>query len=236
MMAVILAGGMGTRLRPYTMTIPKPLLPLGDVPIIEIVLQQLAAAGCTRVVLTLGHMAHLLTASVGTGEKFGLRIDYFVEDQPLGTAGSLRRIRELDEHFLVMNGDLLTTIDYRALFEFHRSKGSWGTISLAEREVRIEYGVVVPDATGLLEDYIEKPTVPYRVSMGINVLARAAVDLIPEDRKFDMPDLMLALRRAGKPVYCFTSGCYWRDIGRFDDYQEASEDFVNERERFLPPR
>src|SRR5687767_15763523 len=118
MMAVILAGGKGTRLKPFTMTIPKPLLPLGDVPIIEVVLKQLARAGFKRVVMTLGHMAPLFQAHVGDGSKFRLMISHLVEDQPLGTAAPLRLIQGLDENFLVMNGDLLTTLDFRALFQF----------------------------------------------------------------------------------------------------------------------
>lgn len=236
MLAVILAGGVGARLRPFTISIPKPLLPLGDVPIVEVVLAQLADAGFTRIVITLGHLSHLFMAAVGDGSRLGLHIEYLVEDTPLGTAGCLRGIPDLDDDFLVMNGDLLTTLDYRAFFAFHRAKGAWGTIGVASREVRTEYGVIVAGADGLLVDYIEKPIIPYKVSMGINALSRRAVDHIPEGARFDMPDLMMAMQRAGKPVHCYSTDCYWKDIGRFDDYQGASEDFVNSRERFLPSR
>jgi NDP-mannose synthase len=234
MLAVILAGGKGSRLKPFTMTIPKPLLPLGDVPIIEVVLHQLAAAGISRAVITLGHMAHLFRGSLGDGEHFGLKIEYVVENEPLGTAGSLRLVDGLEENFLVMNGDILTTIDYRELIATHQARKAAGTLALHKREVHIDYGVIETTADGLLSGYVEKPTIPYEVSMGINVVLRESLRLIPPSGKFDMPDLMLALQRAGKTVACYRTDCYWQDIGRFDDYQQASSDFVADPSRFLP--
>jgi NDP-sugar pyrophosphorylase family protein len=233
MMAIILAGGKGTRLKPFTMTIPKPLLPLGDVPILEIVLRQLAGAGVSRVVITLGHMAHLFAASIGDGSRWGLRIEYCTEDEPLGTAGSIRLVENLEENFLVMNGDLLTTLDYRRLLDTHAGRGAWGTIAVHQREVKIDYGVVESGDDGQLLHYIEKPVIPYEVSMGINVLRRDCVRFIPAAGKFDMPQLMTALRQAGHPVLCYKTDCYWQDIGRFDDYQRASDDFVENPQRFL---
>lgn len=234
MHAVILAGGKGTRLKPFTMTIPKPLLPLGDVPVLEVVIAQLAAAGFDRVSLTLNHMAAVFTAQLGNGSRWGISLEYLLEEEPLGTAGSLRLVRDLPEHFLVMNGDLLTTVSYAGLMQAHKESGAAATISLSERQVIIDYGVIVPDANNRLSEYREKPVIHYSVSMGIYVLARSALEHIPPTGKFDMPDLMLALHRAGKTVYCPKSDCYWQDIGRFDDYQRASEDFVNDPERFLP--
>ena len=234
MMAVILAGGKGARLRPYTMVIPKPLLPLGDLPILEVVLQQLSYAGFDRVAITLGHMAHLFNAVIGDGSRWKMHIDYCLEEEPLGTAGPLRLIDKLDENFLVMNGDLLTTLDYRDLFKIHTSRGAWGTIALHRRQVRIDYGVVETDDTGNLKDYIEKPTIPYKVSMGINILNRRCIDFIPAYGKFDMPQLMMAMRQAGGKVICHETDCYWQDIGRFDDYQQASEDFITDTSRFIP--
>ena len=234
-MAVILAGGKGTRLKPFTMTIPKPLLPLGDVPILEVVLQQLAGAGFKRVVITLGHMAHLFIAVIGDGSRWGLHIDYCREEEPSGTAGSLKLIENLEDNFLVMNGDLLTTLNYRDFFNTHVSHDVWGTIALHRREVHIDYGVVHADEYGNLKKYIEKPSIPYTVSMGINVLTKRCVAFIPESGKFDMPQLMMAMRMAEKPVFCYETNCYWQDIGRFDDYQQASEDFVKDSSRFLPP-
>jgi len=233
MMAIILAGGKGTRLKPFTMTIPKPLLPLGDVPILEVVLKQLAQAGFKRVVITLGHMAPLFQAHLGDGGKFGIEITYVVEEEPLGTAGPVRLVHDLEEDFLVMNGDLLTTLDYRALLQFHRQHQAWGTISLQKREVRIDYGVVRSSAAGQLSEYVEKPTIPYEVSMGINALSRKCLEFIPLSGKYDMPQLMLAMRQAGHTVMCHRPDCYWKDIGRFDDYQEASADFDADPGRFL---
>lgn len=234
MMAIILAGGKGTRLKPFTMAIPKPLLPLGDVPILEVVLQQLAHAGFSRVVLTLGHMAHFFSATLGDGSRFGFRLNYCHEPVALGTAGPLRLVPDLEEDFLVMNGDLLTTLAYRELFDLHRRREAWGTIAVSRREVKIDYGVIESDANDGLARYIEKPTIPYHVSMGINILNRRCLDYIPADAKFDMPDLMAAMARDGKTVLCHRTDCYWQDIGRFDDYQQASQDFVSAPERFIP--
>jgi NDP-sugar pyrophosphorylase family protein len=232
MMAVILAGGKGTRLKPFTMAIPKPLLPLGDVPILEIVLHQLARAGTERVVLTLGHMSHLFMACIGDGERFGLAIEYCREDTPLGTAGSLRLVKDPAEHMIVMNGDLLTTLDYRALMSWHVARRSAATISVHRRTSYVDYGVVEVSSGGTLDKYIEKPSLPYLVSMGVNVVSRRCLDLIPEGIRFDMPQLMLAAKESGQTVSCFESDCYWQDIGRFDDYQQASADFAADQSRF----
>lgn len=233
MMAVILAGGKGTRLRPYTMSIPKPLLPLGDTPVIEVVLQQLEVAGFKRIVITLGHMAHLFDATIGNGERWNKIVEYCREEEPLGTAGSLRIIPKMEDNFLVMNGDLLTTLNYRDLFNKHVSTGAWGTIALHRREVHIDFGVVETDENGNLKNYTEKPTIPYAVSMGINVLNRRCIEFIPDAGKFDMPQLMMAMRQAGGKVICHETECYWQDIGRFEDYQQAIADFVKDSGRFI---
>jgi NDP-sugar pyrophosphorylase family protein len=233
MMAVILAGGKGTRLKPFTMTIPKPLLPLGDMPILEVVIRQLVNAGVSRVVLTLGHMAPFFTTILGDGSRWGIQLEYVFEDEPLGTAAPIRRIPHLEDDFIIMNGDLLTTLDYGELLAHHREHGATGTIALSRRTVPIDYGVVETETSGALRRYIEKPSLPYEVSMGINVLSREAVDFIPPSGRFDMPDLMLAMRDAGRLVRCFRTDCYWQDIGRFDDYQRASDDFARDQARFL---
>ncbi len=233
MMAVLLAGGLGSRLRPYTMNIPKPLLPLGDVPVVEIVLRQLASQGFDRAVLTVGHLSPLLMAFLGDGSQYGLKIDYQLEEIPLGTAGPLRMVQDLEEHVLVMNGDLLTTLDFAGLMKRHVDTGADGTITITKRTVDIDYGVVHRTPDGQLDRYEEKPSFDYHVSMGINVLSRSAVDLVPEGR-FDMPDLMTALVAAGRPVRCHETADYWQDIGRIDDYQQASADFVADPTRFLP--
>jgi NDP-sugar pyrophosphorylase family protein len=233
MMAVILAGGKGTRLHPFTVTIPKPLLPLGDVPILEVVIRQLSQSGFDRVAITLGHLEHLFTATIGDGSRWGINIDYYREDIPLGTAGSLRLVNNLEEDFLVMNGDLLTTISYTDLLERHISCNASGTIALHRREVNIDYGVIETDGRGNLCKYIEKPTIHYTVSMGINVLNRRCIDFIPNTGRFDMPQLMTAMSIAGEKIICHETDCYWQDIGRFDDYQHASKDFTEYPDRFI---
>ncbi len=234
MQAVILAGGKGTRLRPFTATIPKPLLPLGDLPIVEVVIRQLAAANIRRITIALGHLAHLFVATLGDGARFGVTIEYAIEDDPLGTAGPLRLVRDLEDHLLVMNGDLLTTLDYNHLIRAHVESEAWATIAVRRREVRIDLGVVVATEDGRLLDYQEKPVIPLNISMGINILARQALELIPSGRKFDMPELLLAIKREGRDVRTFPTDCYWQDIGRFDDFEQACADFEREPWRFLP--
>lgn len=233
MLAVILAGGKGTRLKPFTMTIPKPLLPLGDVPVLEIVLRQLAVDGFTKVVLTIGPMSPLFVANFGDGSEFGLSIEYIRELEPLGTAAPLRQIPNLPDDFLVMNGDLLTDLSFRELFDAHCRIDAEATVAVIERKERIDYGLIQLADDGSFLDYKEKPIVAHYVSMGINVLTKRALDLIPPTGHFDMPDLMLALHRAGRQVYCHRTECYWQDIGRFDDYTRASNDFVHDSARFL---
>lgn len=234
MLAVVLAGGKGTRLKPFTMTIPKPLLPLGDVPILDIVLRQLGASGFDHVILTLGHMAPLFRSHFGDGSSYGLRLEYLLETEPLGTAAPLRALEDPPSDFLVMNGDLLTDLSYRDLVASHRESGAAGTISVAARQEKVDYGVVEIAVDGAFVDYREKPVLPYYVSMGINVLSARALRYIPPAGRFDMPDLMLALHRSGERVQCHRPDCYWQDIGRFDDYTRASEDFLADPSRFLP--
>jgi NDP-sugar pyrophosphorylase family protein len=231
--AVILAGGRGTRLKPFTMSIPKPLLPVGEVPIIEVVIRQLAFAGIERIVITLGHLSHLFTAFFGAGERFGVAIEYCQEDEPLGTAGPLKLIQDLGDTVLVMNGDILTTLDFAAMMKAHKSGDAVATIAVSRRDVFVDYGVVRVDDDGCLAGIDEKPTLAYDVSMGVNVLSRAALEMIPTGIRFDMPDLLKSLLAAGKRVDCFRSDCYWQDIGRFDDYQQASADFTASPDRFL---
>lgn len=232
MMAVLLAGGRGTRLRPLTVTVPKPLLPIGDESILEVVLHQLRAAGCSRVVITLGHMARLFAAVIGDGSRWGMQVDYVFEDEPLGTAGALRLVPDLDDDFLVMNGDILTTIDYRRLFAFHREREALGTIAVTKRTVKIDYGVItaLPDAQ--LAHYHEKPRIDHAVSMGINVLSRRCVEDIPPGRRFDMPELMMAMHQREQRVFCFLTDCYWQDIGRMEDYDAACADYQKDPGRF----
>ena len=236
MKAVILAGGKGTRLRPYTTVIPKPLMPIGDLPILEILLRQLVNHGVNDVVLAVGYMSHLFRAMFQNGERYDLKISYSFEDQPLGTAGPLANIiHDLSDDFFVLNGDLLTTLNFRNMMNFHINHEASATIGLYERNVKIDFGVVETDDKNRLNNYTEKPTFNFKVSMGINIFNREKVMpyLIP-GKYLDIPDLMMQMQQDGLPVLCFHENCYWLDIGRVDDYQVANDIFESRRSEFLP--
>lgn len=235
MQAVILAGGKGSRLRPFTNTFPKPLVPVGDKAILEIVLEQLRNHGVTEVVIAVNHMAHLIRAFFGAGERLGMRIQYSEEQEPLGTAGPLRLIDRLDENFLMLNGDILTTLDFADLFHTHVSGGRMVTIATFTKEVKIDLGVLKVE-DGQLSDYIEKPTEHFTVSMGIYAMNRSVVEVIPREGKYDLNEMMLDLRDGGTPIHCYEGNCEWLDIGRASDYEEATRLFEEGRERFLPGR
>ncbi len=234
MKAIILAGGKGTRLRPLTLTLPKPLVPIGDTPILEIVIRQLAAAGFSHVTISTGYMAELIQAHFGDGAKWGLSIDYVHEDVPLSTAGPLKLVDDLPEHVLVMNGDVLTDIDYAALVREHVEAGGAATVATKRREAPIDFGVVEADGDGWLENWREKPTYSFEVSMGVYVVSREAVELIGDGEVLGMPDLLLRITENGGRVLCRHCDCYWLDIGRFDDYETAQDDFAANRYRLVP--
>jgi len=233
MQAVILAGGKGRRLRPYTTVLPKPLMPLGDMAIIEVVLRQLAASGFDRVTIAVGYLAELLMAYCGDGSKFGLELRYSREEEPLGTAGPLALIDGLDDTFLVMNGDVLTSLDLRGLVQQHRASGAAITIATHQRQQQINYGIIENDEGGRVTAYIEKPTHHYQVSMGIYVLEPAVLDYIPRGQYLDLPDLVRQLMAAGQPVLAYPFDGYWLDIGRHDDYEQAVEEFEAMRPMLL---
>jgi len=230
---VILAGGKGTRLKPYTTVFPKPLMPLGDMPILEVVLRQLKSAGFEKITLSVNHKAHLIQTFFNNGSQLGLDLSYCMEDEPLGTAGSLSIVKDLTENFLVMNGDLLTTIDYAAMVRTHIDSGAIATIGAFPREVNIDFGVLEVNRKGQLQNYKEKPTFQYLVSMGVNVFNRSVLEFIPTGQYLDMPKLMMNLREAGKVVLTYRSDCEWLDIGRADDYETATEEFQRSRDKYL---
>ena len=233
MQAIILAGGKGTRLRPFTTSIPKPLVPIDDLPILEVILKQLKSKGFSNTTLAVNHLAELLMAFFRDGKQLGLEIDYALENEPLGTAGPLRNIDNLEENFLVMNGDLLTTLDYRDLFNFHQENDNDVTIAVYRKEVKIDLGVLKTDGMDFI-DYIEKPVYEFDVSMGIYVMNRSIVSFIPERQSFDIPSLVMALHQAGKKIQCYKKDYYWLDIGRVEDYDTAVEIFKERRKEFLP--
>lgn len=236
MQALILAGGKGTRLRPYTTVIPKPLMPVGDRPILEILLRQLKHFGFEDIVLAVGHQSHLIRAFFDDGSRLGLRIDYTIEEEPLGTAGPIAMVLDrMDDQFLVLNGDLLTTLNLGRLWQHHLDHGGAVTIGLYQRDVPIDFGVVESTADGCLVRYIEKPTYHFDVSMGVNVFTRARVaPFLTPGAHLDIPQLLSTMTAAGEVVRCYREDCYWLDIGRHEDYQTANEIFGSRQAEFLP--
>ena len=235
--AVILAGGKGTRLGPYTTVLPKPLMPIGDRAILDVVVRQLGSCGFDRLTFAVGYLAHLIQAVFGDGSGHHVSIDYHEEQEPLGTAGPLAMIEGLDDTFLAMNGDVLTALDYAALYRSHREAGNALTIATHRRVVRTEYGVLHIDGshggTQRVTGYEEKPEIPYIVSMGVYVVEPRAVERIPRGTRFDIPDLVIELLRAGEPVGSYLYDGYWLDIGRHDDYERALADFETILPRLL---
>jgi NDP-sugar pyrophosphorylase family protein len=232
--AVVLAGGRGSRLAPYTAVLPKPLMPVGERAILEIVLRQLCAAGFDDVTLAVGHLSHLIRAVLGDGRSNGTSIRYHEEQEPLGTAGPLATIPDLGQTFLMLNGDVLTTLDFRALVAAHEAAGNVLTIATHRRTVRTDYGVLRTNGrragTDRVLEYEEKPELDYTVSMGVYVLECEAVEHVPRGRYYDLPDLVIALLEAGAPVGSYPYEGYWLDIGREDDYRIAQAD----AERLVP--
>ena len=226
--AVVLAGGRGSRLAPYTTVLPKPLMPVGDRPILEILLRQLGAAGLDDVTLAVGHLAHLVRAVVGDGSAHGVSVRYHEEERVLGTAGPLASIPDLGDTFVMVNGDVLTTLDFRALVRAHEDAGNQLTIATHRRTVRADYGVLETDgalgATHRVTGYEEKPELAYTVSMGVYVVEPSAIEgLRPGDHR-DFPELVLALLAQGATVGAYAYDGYWLDIGREEDFRRAQAD------------
>jgi NDP-sugar pyrophosphorylase family protein len=238
MQAILLAGGKGTRLRPYTAVLPKPLMPIGDaepLPIMEVVLRQLARFGFQDVTVITGYLTELIEAFFGDGRKFGTRIDYRREVTPLGTAGGLALIDRPREPVLVINGDILTTLNFAEMYKFHKERSAAATIASYPREVRIDFGVLeFANDPHVLAGYREKPEFSFQVSMGLYILDPVAWDYLEPGTPLQMPDLLETMRASGRPVHCFKQPCYWLDIGRHDDYEQAQEEFESVRERLLP--
>ena len=232
--AVILAGGKGTRLAPFTTVFPKPLMPLGETPILEVVLRQLARAGFGHVTLAVGHLAELIEAFFGNGSKLGLRIDYSREETPLGTAGPLALVNDLHGPFLVMNGDVLASVDYGAFLEEHAASGATASVLTALRSTRIDFGIVETDEQGNITGYIEKPTHEYYVSTGVYAFSPEVLPHIIPGERMDFPDLVLHLIEAGERVHAVPFDGYWLDIGRHEDFARAQDEFESKRDLFLP--
>ncbi|MBI5637154.1 MAG: NTP transferase domain-containing protein [Nitrospinae bacterium] len=230
--AVILAGGKGTRLRPYTVVLPKPLMPIGEFPILEVIVKQLVAAGFSHITMAVNHQAEIIKAFFRDGGKWGIRIDYSLEDRPLGTMGPLLLIKDLPEHFLVMNGDVLTDLDYLDFHDAHVRADNIFTISSYIREQLIDYGVL-ETRDGRLIGLREKPRMNYEVSMGVYMMSRRALGFIPSVSAYGFDHLMHDLVAAKQNAAVRRFGGYWLDIGRPDDYAQAIEEFESMRARFL---
>ena len=225
MQTIILAGGRGSRLDPYTRILPKPLFPIGDKPIAEILVQQLQLAGFNEIIMCLGYLADFIKMYFQDGSYFGLKIRYSVENAPLGTAGPLKIVDDLEENFLVVNGDELTTLDFRALYEHHLAMKADMTVAVQKKSVSSSFGVL-EIGEGQVTAYSEKPTINYWASMGIYVFNKRILALIPENERFDMPDLVQRLLSEHARVASFESQDLWFDIGTMTDLEKAKEVFT----------
>lgn len=224
--AVIMAGGFGTRLRPLTEDIPKPMLPVGGRPLIEHIVGQLSAVGIRHVSVTTHYKAQAIVSHLGDGERFGLKIDYINEEQPLGTVGSLSMLEPWESTLLVINGDILTRLNFRALLDFHRDNRAMITVGVRPYELQVPYGVI--DVEGVnVKRLSEKPTLKFFVNAGIYLLEPEVYDWIRTGHKLDMTDLVQSLLDDGEKVASFPISEYWLDIGCHMDYQRAQEDAVN---------
>lgn len=230
MKAVILAGGKGTRLKPYTSVIPKPLVPVGERAILEILVTRLKKAGVDEIYICLNHFAEIIMAFFGDGSRFGLKINYSIEQEPLGTVAPIKLIRELPDHFLVMNGDLLTDLNFSDLFQYHLEGRSLLTVSTYIRNMKIDFGVIDVDEKSMLaRGFREKPEYTFSVSMGVYVMNRKVLEFVPDSTSFGFDDLMLTLLKKNEPARIYPYHGYWLDIGRPDDYEKANDDieFLN---------
>jgi NDP-sugar pyrophosphorylase family protein len=233
MKAVIMAGGRGSRLAPYTTVLPKPLMPLADRPVIDVVLRQLVRAGVEGVLVSVGHLGSLLESWIRSEANYGVPISFLYEDAPLGTAGALGNIDSPDGTFLALNGDILTTLSFADLAEFHRSSGAVATMAVKERTVEVEYGIVHTGEDGSVVRLEEKPRLGYTVSMGVYAFEPAIVEHIARGERVDFPDLLLRAIGAGQRVAAYSFDGYWRDIGNRDDYEAAIADFAADPHRFV---
>jgi NDP-sugar pyrophosphorylase family protein len=239
MQAVILAGGRGSRLAPYTTVLPKPLLPIGDEPILEVVIRQLGRHGFTDITLAVGYLAHLIEAVLQNGSEHGVSLRYHHEFEPLGTVGPLATMDHLDDAFLMLNGDILTTLNFGALYAAHVASGNALTVATHVRTVRSDYGVLELDghcgSTRRVIGYREKPEIDHSVSMGVYMVSGHVRDYVPVGERFDLPDLVWRLLEAGEPVGSFLYDGYWLDIGRHDDYAKAIDQYDDLRDELFPP-
>lgn len=233
MQAIILAGGKGTRLKPYTVVFPKPLMPIGDYPILEVIIKQLKRFGFNDIVMAVGHLKQLIEAFFEDGKRWDVNIAYSVEEKPLGTAAPLQLIENCQDNFLVMNGDVLTNLHFDTFFQYHKDNDAVCTIASYNKPVKIDLGVLKVNTNNELYDYIEKPTLYYSVSMGVYAFKKEVLDYIPVNEYFDFPDLIKKLLKCEKKVLHYPFDGYWLDIGRPEDYELAIEEFEKYKSELL---
>ncbi len=231
--AVILAGGKGTRLKPYTIVLPKPLVPVGEIPILEIVIRQLKKSGFTHITLAVNHMAELIMAYFGDGSKWDIKVDYSIEDKPLSTMGPLKLIKDLPDNFLVMNGDVLTDLNYEQFYDNHVTDGTIYTISSSVRTDKSEYGILDVNENKELTAFREKPEYTFEVSMGVYMLSKRVLDYVPEDTFFGFDNLMYKLLDEKEKVLVKAHEGVWLDMGRPSDFQSAIDIFEANPDKFI---
>jgi NDP-sugar pyrophosphorylase family protein len=234
MRAIILAGGRGTRLRPFTTSFPKPLVPVGEIPVVELLIRSLLRQGIHDVTLSLGYLAELVQAYFQHRQRLLAKVNltYVLEDEPKGTAGCLALVKGLDKTFLVMNGDLLTDLNFNNLISSHRKNGAVLTIATQRRSVKIDFGVLKFDDAAHITDYVEKPQHFYDVSMGVYVYEPSVLRYVVAGEYLDFPDLVLRLLANGERVCAYVTDCLWLDIGRPDDYERAGAMLEAHKDRF----
>jgi NDP-sugar pyrophosphorylase family protein len=240
MRAVILAGGLGTRLRPYTTIIPKPLVPIGDRPVLEHIIRSLIRCGVDRIDLCVSHLGQLICVYLAhTDLPHHVHLAFHWESEPLGTAGALASVPDLDGTFIVMNGDVLTTLDYGTLVDYHLERDAALTIAMCAQRVNVDLGVIDTQA-GLVRGYTEKPTLRFQASMGVYVFDARALAWLPEGPS-DVPQLVVRLLEAGERVGAYENDADWYDIGTVGEYERAAADVERFPEKYglepvaLPP-
>ena len=237
--AVVLAGGKGTRLAPYTSVLPKPLMPVGERAILELVVEQLESCGINDITFSVGYLSHLIQSVFDNRDNGGVSIEYVHEAEALGTAAPLKLVEDLDDTFLVMNGDVLTELDYRDLISYHQEHGNMLTIATRKRAIKVDYGILHLDVSQRVRDFEEKPEMTSSVSMGIYVMEPEVLDYIPDDQYFDFPHLVEALLEARQPIGAYRYSGLWFDIGRQEDYEQAVTAWIESQQGkngFAPER
>jgi len=236
MRAVILAGGLGTRLAPYNTVFPKPLVPLGNRPILDIILHQLVHYGFDDIVLSVGYLAELILAYYHNGSPNvrNAKVTFVRETEPLGTVGSLALVPDLTSSFLVMNGDVMTTLDYGKLMQFHKEHGGELTIALNRRDVKIDLGLIEINDQYRVQSFLEKPTLKYLVSMGVYVYEPSVLEYVIPGKRLDFPDVVWQMLRDGRKIVGYPCEDYWLDLGSHADYAKAQDEFEEMKSRLLP--